>query len=56
MVIAGMAACGETVIEDVHFIERGYERFVEKLNALGADIRVHYDEEDALSARAFSAS
>ena len=56
MVIAGMVASGVTEIDDIHFIERGYERFVEKLNALGADIRVHYDEEDALTARAFSAS
>ena len=40
MVIAGMCAQGTTVIEDVHFIERGYENFVGKLNALGADIRV----------------
>ena len=46
MVIAGMVAGGTTVIDDVHFIERGYERFVEKLNALGADISVQYDEED----------
>ena len=40
MVIAGMCAQGTTVIEDVHFIERGYENFVGKLNALGADIRI----------------
>ena len=40
MVIAGMIAQGTTVIEDVHFIERGYENFVGKLNALGADIRI----------------
>jgi UDP-N-acetylglucosamine 1-carboxyvinyltransferase len=56
MVIAGMVASGVTEIDDIHFIERGYERFVEKLNALGADIQVHYDEEDSGSARAFSAS
>jgi UDP-N-acetylglucosamine 1-carboxyvinyltransferase len=56
MVIAGMVASGETEIDDIHFIERGYERFVEKLNALGADIRVHYDEEDPFAARTFSAS
>ena len=56
MVIAGMVASGETEIDDIHFIERGYERFVEKLNALGADIRVHYDEEDAYTARTFSVS
>ena len=46
MVIAGMVAGGTTVVDDVHFIERGYERFVEKLNSLGADITVRYDEED----------
>ena len=40
MVIAGMCAQGTTVIEDVHYIERGYENFVGKLNALGADIRI----------------
>ena len=40
MVIAGMCAAGTTVVEDVHYIERGYENFVGKLNALGADIKV----------------
>ena len=40
MVIAGMCAAGTTEIEDVHFIERGYENFVGKLNSLGADIRI----------------
>lgn len=39
MVIAGLAAEGETTIDDVYHIERGYERMVEKLNAVGADIR-----------------
>ncbi|MEQ1849666.1 MAG: UDP-N-acetylglucosamine 1-carboxyvinyltransferase [Candidatus Peribacteraceae bacterium] len=38
MVIAGLAAEGETVITDVHYIERGYDRLEEKLTALGADI------------------
>ena len=38
MVIAGMCAAGETQVEDIHFIERGYENFVGKLRALGADI------------------
>lgn len=56
MVIAGMAASGETQIEDVNYIERGYERFVEKLNALGADIRVRYDEEDMRQGRLLSSS
>ena len=40
MVIAGLCANGVTTIEDVHFIERGYENFVEKLRSLGADISV----------------
>ena len=39
MVIAALAAKGETVIEDIHYIERGYEDLVEKLRALGADIQ-----------------
>ena len=39
MVIAGLAAQGTTVVEDVHFIERGYENMIEKLTAIGADIR-----------------
>ncbi len=56
MVIAGMVASGTTVIDDVNYIERGYERFVEKLNALGADITVRYDEEDADSIGLFSVS
>ena len=40
MVIAGLCAKGETIVEDVHYIERGYENFVGKLRALGADISV----------------
>ncbi len=40
MVIAGMCANGITEVEDVHFIERGYENFVGKLNSLGADIQI----------------
>ena len=49
MVIAGMCAAGETTVEDIHFIERGYENFVGKLNALGADIKIvsYPDEQDA---------
>ena len=39
MVIAGLSAEGTTEVEDVHYIERGYENIVEKLQALGADIR-----------------
>ena len=39
MVIAGLAAQGITEIDDVHYIERGYEYFIEKLRAVGAEIR-----------------
>jgi len=38
LVIAGLSARGETVIEGVEYIERGYEKLVEKLAGLGADI------------------
>ena len=39
LVIAGLAADGITTVENVHFIERGYENIIEKLTALGAKIR-----------------
>ena len=38
MVIAGLCAEGTTYVEDIHYIERGYENFVGKLRTLGADI------------------
>ena len=44
MVIAGLAADGITVVDDIHFIERGYERFDEKLRFLGAEIEKVEDE------------
>ena len=40
MVIAGMCASGRTEVEDIHYIERGYENFVGKLRMLGADIQI----------------
>ena len=39
LVIAGLAADGTTHVENIHFIERGYENMVEKLQALGANIK-----------------
>lgn len=39
LVIAGLAAEGTTFVENIHFIERGYERLVEKLSGIGAKIR-----------------
>ena len=50
MVIAGMCASGTTVVEDIHYIERGYENFVGKLSALGADIRIVDFPDDSDSA------
>ncbi len=38
MVIAGLCAEGVTEVEDVYYIERGYENMIGKLRALGADI------------------
>jgi UDP-N-acetylglucosamine 1-carboxyvinyltransferase len=39
MVIAGLAADGVTTVEDIRYIERGYENIIEKLHGLGAEIR-----------------
>ena len=45
LVIAGLAAEGTTEIEEIGYIERGYEDIVEKLRKLGADIsRVSFDD------------
>ena len=38
LVIAGLAADGITIVEDIHFIQRGYEDFEIKLRSLGAQI------------------
>ena len=38
LVIAGLAAKGETSVDRIYHIDRGYERIEEKLQAVGADI------------------
>lgn len=38
-VIAALVAEGETELTNVHYLDRGYENFVEKLSKLGADIK-----------------
>lgn len=38
LVLAGLAAEGETVVADAHHVHRGYEDFAGKLRALGADV------------------
>ncbi|MGM9614412.1 MAG: UDP-N-acetylglucosamine 1-carboxyvinyltransferase [Oscillospiraceae bacterium] len=45
VIVAGLAARGTTRVEDIHFVERGYQDIVGKLRALGADI-VCADEPD----------
>jgi UDP-N-acetylglucosamine 1-carboxyvinyltransferase len=39
LVLAGLVARGETVVERIYHIDRGYEMIEEKLSQLGADIR-----------------
>ena len=39
MIIAGLVAEGETIVEDIQYIDRGYEDVVEKFSSLGAHIR-----------------
>lgn len=47
MIIAGLIARGTTEIEDILYIDRGYEDYVEKLRGLGADIyRKNFVDDD----------
>ncbi|MDP5276843.1 UDP-N-acetylglucosamine 1-carboxyvinyltransferase [Chengkuizengella axinellae] len=47
LILAGLAAEGETEISDIHHIDRGYVNVTEKLKQLGADIgRVKYQESE----------
>ena len=49
LIIAGLAAEGTTEIDNIHYIERGYEKIDEKLRGLGADIRrVHIPEASSI--------
>ena len=38
LILAGLCAEGETIVDRIYHIDRGYERIEEKLNYLGADI------------------
>lgn len=38
LVVAGLNACGRTVVEGVHYIDRGYENFEGQLKRMGAKI------------------
>ena len=39
LVIAGLVANGETIVDRIYHIDRGYECIEERLQSLGADIR-----------------
>ena len=39
LVIAGLCAEGTTTVGNIHYVERGYENLIEKMTALGADIK-----------------
>ena len=38
LILAGLVAQGETVVDRIYHIDRGYERIEEKLTGLGAEI------------------
>lgn len=47
MLIAGICADGQTIVENIGQIERGYENVVEKLRGVGVDIeKVNFPEDD----------
>ena len=48
LVIGGLAAEGFTVVDDIKYIQRGYERFEEKLQALGGKIEIVETEKDIM--------
>jgi UDP-N-acetylglucosamine 1-carboxyvinyltransferase len=38
LILAGLAAEGETKVSRVYHLDRGYEKLVEKLSAVGANV------------------
>lgn len=46
LVIAGLSAEGITVVDDIHYIQRGYEAFEQKLASLGAQIELATSEKE----------
>ncbi len=49
MIIAGLMARGTTEVEDILYIDRGYEDYVDKFRELGADMYRKEIKEDAVS-------
>jgi len=45
LVVAGLMANGTTIVENLHHIDRGYEKFDEKIRALGGNI-IRYNDEN----------
>ena len=39
LIIAGLSAEGVTTVNNIHYVERGYERIIEKMTGLGAQIK-----------------
>jgi UDP-N-acetylglucosamine 1-carboxyvinyltransferase len=39
LILAGLAADGQTTVTDIHHLDRGYERLCDKLNACGAELK-----------------
>ena len=53
MIIAGLIARGKTEVEDIIYIDRGYEDYVNKLRQIGADIyRKEFEDDDIRNAGA----
>ena len=49
LVLAGLVAEGYTTVNQIEYIERGYEDFDQKMQALGADIeKIPVEDEKAL--------
>lgn len=40
LILAGLCANGETIIDDIKYILRGYDKIDKKLTNLGADIKL----------------
>jgi UDP-N-acetylglucosamine 1-carboxyvinyltransferase len=39
LVLAGLAAKGETIVSRIYHLDRGYEKLEEKLHSLGAQVK-----------------
>jgi UDP-N-acetylglucosamine 1-carboxyvinyltransferase len=51
LIIAGLAAYGVTEIENIHYVERGYEDIAAKLRGVGAEIEKTGESESAETAK-----